>query len=625
MQKYWLLYAVLALLLFGGIASDVAFAQNDVTFQVRMNIKMREGTFRPDLGDVVTVPGSFNGWNNGADVLADPNNDSIYTITKSLPEGEITYKFFKTLRGGIDWEGDPNRTYTVVAGPQTIPAVYFDRDSVYNPPTTDVPVTFQVNMRVKMLEGTFQPQSGDYVRVPGSFNGWNTNIDTLFDSNGDSIYTKTIMLAEGSTVFYKFFKTPRGGSDWEGDPNREYTVPTGGGTIPVVYFDRDSVVDQQVNANVLWQSEMSAYLQLGWFNPGQQDTMQIRGSINGWGGQVMDFNPLTLGTYELVVPYSGAAGNLFYKYFIDLNEATAETRFPGYTNDPDAVRYEHPATRGDGNRIFQLQTSGNVETPLNYYGDINPNGLLLNATDSVTVTLRVNMGPATRDPIPFNPSTDSVLVVFIDWMWKGAQARYQGGTASSFPNRKLNPVAPGDSIYQVSFLVVGPATYNIMYVYRFEGPTSSSEEGAGLGAQNGRRSRFIQPLSPNSFPRQYTAPLDEWKKDPPLVVETPPYSPLVGVKEDPSAGLPDGFRLTQNYPNPFNPTTKFKYTIPERAHVSLKVFNLLGQEVATLVQQEQPAGSYIAVFEANSLPTGVYFYRLEAGTFTEVKKMLLLK
>ena len=89
--------------------------------------------------------------------------------------------------------------------------------------------------------------------------------------------------------------------------------------------------------------------------------------------------------------------------------------------------------------------------------------------------------------------------------------------------------------------------------------------------------------------------------------------------------MPKVYALAQNYPNPFNPATRIRYTIPEAGRVSLKVFNLLGQEVASLVNQEQNAGNYVALFEANKLSSGVYFYRLEAGSFTQVLKMVLMK
>jgi len=88
---------------------------------------------------------------------------------------------------------------------------------------------------------------------------------------------------------------------------------------------------------------------------------------------------------------------------------------------------------------------------------------------------------------------------------------------------------------------------------------------------------------------------------------------------------PDKFYLGQNYPNPFNPSTRIRYIIPQRRNVNLKVFNLLGSVVAELVSGEQDAGSFDINFNAANLPSGIYFYRLQAGSFIETKKMLLLK
>jgi hypothetical protein len=85
------------------------------------------------------------------------------------------------------------------------------------------------------------------------------------------------------------------------------------------------------------------------------------------------------------------------------------------------------------------------------------------------------------------------------------------------------------------------------------------------------------------------------------------------------------FELSQNYPNTFNPSTVINYSIPVNGLVSLKVYNILGQVVATLVNEVQTVGSYKATFNATSLSSGVYFYKIEAGSFTSVKKMMFLK
>jgi hypothetical protein len=89
--------------------------------------------------------------------------------------------------------------------------------------------------------------------------------------------------------------------------------------------------------------------------------------------------------------------------------------------------------------------------------------------------------------------------------------------------------------------------------------------------------------------------------------------------------LPAEYSLSQNYPNPFNPSTKINYTIPATSEVSLKVYNVLGIEVATLVDQSRNPGNYEVEFNAESLSTGVYFYTLTAGKHSLTKKLLLLK
>ncbi|HTX20006.1 MAG TPA: T9SS type A sorting domain-containing protein [Bacteroidota bacterium] len=99
---------------------------------------------------------------------------------------------------------------------------------------------------------------------------------------------------------------------------------------------------------------------------------------------------------------------------------------------------------------------------------------------------------------------------------------------------------------------------------------------------------------------------------------------LLAVKEV-SSNLPNSFELSQNYPNPFNPSTEINYTIPKGAVVTLKVYDILGKEVATLVNQYQSASSYKVTLNGASLSTGVYFYKLVAGNLTMTKKMLLLK
>ena len=106
--------------------------------------------------------------------------------------------------------------------------------------------------------------------------------------------------------------------------------------------------------------------------------------------------------------------------------------------------------------------------------------------------------------------------------------------------------------------------------------------------------------------------------------------------EDPTVTT---FRLEQNYPNPFNPSTTIKFSIPTspQSHpyqggeanygglVTLKVYDIIGNEIATLVNEEKPAGKYGVIFDATGLSSGIYFYRLTAGKYTSAKKLILMK
>jgi len=90
--------------------------------------------------------------------------------------------------------------------------------------------------------------------------------------------------------------------------------------------------------------------------------------------------------------------------------------------------------------------------------------------------------------------------------------------------------------------------------------------------------------------------------------------------------IPEAYTLFQNYPNPFNPSTLIRYMLTEPGDVTLKVYNVLGQEVATLINHEEyDAGEYEIFFDASDLPSGVYYYRLRTGSFSDVKKMVLVK
>jgi hypothetical protein len=100
---------------------------------------------------------------------------------------------------------------------------------------------------------------------------------------------------------------------------------------------------------------------------------------------------------------------------------------------------------------------------------------------------------------------------------------------------------------------------------------------------------------------------------------------ITSVDRNQGSTLPERFHLFQNFPNPFNPATKINYQIPGISFVSLKIYDVLGIEVSSLVNEEKPAGAYEVKFNATDLPSGIYFYKLQAGNFVAEKKMILIK
>jgi hypothetical protein len=102
-------------------------------------------------------------------------------------------------------------------------------------------------------------------------------------------------------------------------------------------------------------------------------------------------------------------------------------------------------------------------------------------------------------------------------------------------------------------------------------------------------------------------------------------SSTVSINVDNKSAIPNDFRLEQNYPNPFNPTTRIRYELPKSTYVEINIFDILGREIASLVKKELPAGIHSVQFNANNLPSGTYIYRIQAGEYSQSRKMILLK
>lgn len=188
--------------------------------------------------------------------------------------------------------------------------------------------------------------------------------------------------------------------------------------------------------------------------------------------------------------------------------------------------------------------------------------------------------------------------------------------------------------YCGSQFILGDATTHDLYGYISRG-TSNIDAiikvlSTQVSVQISNNSSYISKTTcSSSNPIQYTGCYRIWITynrnaiSPPGIWGTGFVSCAMGVKKINS--FVENFKLSQNYPNPFNPTTNIEFDIPKSSFVKMIVYNSLGKEVATLVNEKLSAGSYVADWNGSGYPSGVYFYRIQAGNLNETKKMILLK
>ncbi len=236
------------------------------------------------------------------------------------------------------------------------------------------------------------------------------------------------------------------------------------------------------------------------------------------------------------------------------------------------------AVSKDGNTLYVPRFTENKLTIYHRPDEFSPY-----AKDSALAGIAVESG--TWDPVDGNL-----------WMSAGS---YQAQPQGDFAGR------------EGTWLSFNPQTWEIKdsIKWQYNVPQNADERPRGIAFSNDGTTAYVVIFGTGEYP--------------PVQVFNNPEHKVTGVRE--LSELPAGYTLSQNYPNPFNPTTMIKFSVPETGFVTLKVYNTLGQEVATLVNEEKRAGSYEVDFNASNLASGVYMYTLSAGKVTLSKKMLLVK
>ena len=276
---------------------------------------------------------------------------------------------------------------------------------------------------------------------------------------------------------------------------------------------------------------------------------------------------------------------------------------------PDGI-YKGITVSPDGHYVF-VSDYGNrkilkyVGSHLSGYTAATGFNFSLGAADTIagTTTLPSVLGLAYKSP-------NNILFAASEW-WLG------GGTAYSYGriyliNAGTGALASTDS----SVSVIDVAKWN----FDQTGGYNLRSGGTVPGNASGYTSTYDVELDKNG--NVYSQSHYGWTVEKWAFTGTLPV--LTGVEEVHET-IPSGFHLSQNYPNPFNPSTLISFQVPVSGNVSVKVFDLLGREVALLVDEFKNAGSYRVTFDAGNLPAGAYFCTLRAGSFSETVKMILLK
>ncbi len=546
----------------------------------------------------------------------------------------------------------------------------------FTPKADTVAIYFRVNMGGEMEAERFDPKTmgpiglrGDGGASAGILSWDLTNVllkweeKSVYDGSfwSGAAYFPKDSVTEGAIQSFKFYAENTPNFSWEDGNDHKFTYPVGlkDTTIQWTWFSGKKITGvKPIEGIVTWRLSTEALEALGLFDRGKGDEIVIRGA-RGWDAEdavILYYQPLLQEWTSANETFKLPPGTeIFYKYFIDWDASRLDTNSPNYipglTNTDGTTRgWEEPAITGGGNRTHVFQNAaeqnaaGDFGFERQFFNSVPANGVF---NHDIAVTWNVNMANATNPDSNaanasnlFRPGTDSVFV-----QWDGELLAVTQGQ-DMWGERFLELKDPdGDMIYSGTYTIkVSDKFPNGWYQLGYKIAYSTAEAGiyivnTGGGVELGRR--YMQYIHPDQilpgtiwpitvWPSSYNLPVVPWRDTNLFVEYPPPNLTKPTAVSGHEIGVPLEFTLEQNYPNPFNPSTTINYTMAKGDRVSIKVYNVAGQVVATLIDTYQPQGHHFVKWfgtdaAGKDATSGLYLVKMVTGNFTQVSKMMLLR
>jgi hypothetical protein len=554
-------------------------------------------------------------------------------------------------------------------------------------PADSISIYFRVNMGGPIARGTYQYQPAtDTVGVRGGASQgtgelhWSPTFYLTKESKADNGDGYTVppswfwsgrvlipkdSVTEGEDISYKFiigydWTTPGGdqrseqldGTKYPGG-NRHFTIPVGkkDTTLKWVFFGDETPIGRLNTDTVIvtYRANLARAIQTGGFSIG--DTLYVRSGYFGTsteGGRRKTMERAGGSTYIVIDTVVTKTGETFdYQYYAVKNAQEIRENYYNffYTGDQSGEAEKRQViVPGLTFSVYDTATGVAAENRQPVF----PNARAL--AQNVLVKYEVNLKPvfyqiAKGDTLHdiqgsfniYEGVRDSILNwgVFINgpavggWNNPGTSdwdfGLYNNPDKKMFDDGTHGDMVAGDTIFtrdvqcSPDSVSIG-SKWQVGQVFKF-GVRGGDNEGGSGGFGNNHSENIVDTDTMYTIHSQFgsinPAFYNAWDYN-----NEQPAGPQ-GVITD--KGLPKTYSLSQNYPNPFNPSTKIEFAIPTSGLVTLRLYNVLGQEVATIVNEKLEVGSYHVTFDASKMPSGVYIYRLTAGNFVSAKKMVLLK